>query len=60
MRVIASEVQFWRADSIAKAENVARDIDRLVGRARAAGLSVTAYLLELAAEEARRGRGSKG
>jgi hypothetical protein len=50
-----SEREFWRLDPIAKAESVARDIDRLVSRARAAGLSATAYILEVAAQEARKG-----
>jgi hypothetical protein len=49
-----SEQEFWQLDLIAKAETVAHDIDRLITRARAAGLSVTAYILELAAQEARK------
>jgi hypothetical protein len=48
------EVDFWRLDKAAKVESVARDINPLIRRARAAGLSVTAYLLELAAQEARK------
>jgi hypothetical protein len=51
---MASEVEFWRQDPSAKAENITQDIGRLSRRARAAGLSVTAYILELAAEEARK------
>jgi hypothetical protein len=38
----------------AKAEGLAHDIDRLARRARAAGLSVTAYLLDLVAQEVRK------
>jgi hypothetical protein len=50
----AGEEEFWRLDPGAKAESVARDIDVLIARARAAGLSVTAYILQLAAQEARK------
>jgi hypothetical protein len=50
-----SEEQFWRLDPIAKAQAVVADIDRMVRRARAADLGVTAYILELAAIEARKG-----
>jgi hypothetical protein len=46
--------EFWRLDPVAKAEGLAHDIDGLARRARAAGLSVTAYLLDLAAQEARK------
>jgi len=42
-----SEGEFWRLNPTAKAESVAQDIDRLIRRARAAGLSATAYILEL-------------
>jgi hypothetical protein len=49
-----SEQEFWQLYLIAKAETVAHDIDRLITRARASGLSVTAYILELAAQEARK------
>jgi hypothetical protein len=48
------EIDFWRLDKAAKVESVVRDINPLIHRARAAGLSVTAYLLEQAAEEARK------
>ena len=48
------EIDFWRLDKAAKVESVVRDINPLIRRARAAGLSVTAYLLEQAAEEARK------
>jgi hypothetical protein len=46
----AGEEEFWRLDPGAKAESIARDIDVLMARARAAGFSVTAYL-QLAAQE---------
>jgi hypothetical protein len=51
---MASEVEFWRQDPTTKAENIAREVERLSHRARSAGLSVTAYLLKLAVEEARK------
>ena len=51
---MASEVEFWRQDPATKAESIAREVERLSRRARAAGLSVTAYILELAVEEARK------
>ena len=51
---MASEVEFWRQDPATKAEGIAQDVERLSRRARAAGLSVTAYILELAVEEARK------
>jgi len=51
---MASEVEFWRQDPATKAEGIAREVERLSRRARAAGLSVTAYILELAVEEARK------
>jgi hypothetical protein len=51
---MASEVEFWRQDPITKAENIAREVERLSHRARSAGLSVTAYILGLAVEEARK------
>ena len=51
---MASELEFWRQDPSTKAENIAREVERLSRRARAAGLSVTAYILELAVEEARK------
>ena len=41
------EINFWRLDKAAKVESVAHDINPLIRRARTAGLSVTAYLLEL-------------
>jgi hypothetical protein len=51
---MASELEFWRQDPSTKAENIAREVERLSRRARAAGLSVTAYILGLAVEEARK------
>jgi hypothetical protein len=51
---MASEVEFWQQDPATKAESIAREVERLSRRARAAGLSVTAYILELAVEEARK------
>jgi hypothetical protein len=51
---MASEVEFWRQDPATKAEGIAQDIERLSRRARAAGLSVTAYILELAVKEAQK------
>jgi hypothetical protein len=52
--VVANELEFWRQDPATKAESIAREVERLSRRARAAGLSVTAYILELAVEEARK------
>ncbi len=51
---MASEAEFWRQDPATKAESIAREVERLSRRARAAGLSVTAYILRLAVEEARK------
>jgi hypothetical protein len=51
---VASKLEFWRQDPATKAEGIAREVERLSRRARAAGLSVTAYILELAVEEARK------
>jgi hypothetical protein len=51
---MASDVEFWRQDPATKAEGIAREVERLSRRARSAGLSVTAYILELAVEEARK------
>jgi hypothetical protein len=50
-----SDEEFWRLDPTVKAETVTNDIERLIPRARAAGLSISAYILELAAQEARKG-----
>jgi hypothetical protein len=52
--VMANELEFWRQDPATKAEGIAQDIERLSRRARAASLSVTAYILGLAVEEARK------
>jgi hypothetical protein len=57
--VMASEVEFWRQDAATKAEGIARDVERLSRQARAAGLSVTAYILGLAVEEARKEAGAE-
>jgi hypothetical protein len=54
---MAGELEFWRQDSATKAEGIARDVERLSHQARAAGLSVTAYILGLAVEEARKEAG---
>jgi hypothetical protein len=43
-----TEEEFWRLDPTAKVESVTHDIERLIPRARAAGLSAAAYILELA------------
>jgi hypothetical protein len=51
---MASEVEFWRQHPATKTEGIAQDVERLSRRARAAGLSVTAYILELAVKEARK------
>jgi hypothetical protein len=51
---VVSELEFWRQDPATKAEGIAREAERLSRRARAAGLSVTAYILGLAVEEARK------
>ena len=51
---MASELEFWRQDPATKAEGIAQDVERLSRRARAAGLSVTAYILELAVKEAQK------
>jgi hypothetical protein len=51
---MASEAEFWRKEPAEKAEDVAREAERLARRARGAGLSVTAHILELAVEEARK------
>ena len=52
--VVANELEFWRQDPATKAESIAREVERLSRRARAAGLSVTAYILELAVKEAQK------
>jgi hypothetical protein len=57
---MASEIEFWRQDPATKAEGIAREVKRLQRQAQAAGLSVTAYILELAVEEARKEAGTEG
>ena len=49
---MASELEFWKQDPTTKVEGIVRDVERLARRSRAAGLLVTAYILELAVEEA--------
>jgi hypothetical protein len=56
---MTSDVEFWRQEPAAKAEDIAQEIERLVRRALAADLSVTAYILQLAVEEARKERAAK-
>jgi hypothetical protein len=51
---MAGEVEFWRQNPVTKAETIVREVEQLARRARAADLLVTAYILELALEEARR------
>jgi hypothetical protein len=51
---VTSDEEFWRQEPAAKAEGIAQELERLAHRAHAAGLSVTAYILQLAAEEARK------
>jgi hypothetical protein len=51
---MTNELEFWRQDPVKKAESIAREVERLSRRARAAGLAVTAYILDLAVEEARK------
>ena len=46
--------RIWRQDRATKAESIAQEVARLSHRARAAGLAVTAHILELAVEEARK------
>lgn len=51
---MTSDLEFWRQDPATKAESIAQEVARLSHRARAAGLAVTAHILELAVEEARK------
>jgi hypothetical protein len=51
--------RIWRQELAAKAEGIAQEIERLARRAVAADLPVTAYILELAVEEARKERAAK-
>jgi hypothetical protein len=57
--IMTSDVEFWRQEPAAKAEDIAQEIERLARRALAADLSVTAYILQLAVEEARKERAAK-
>jgi hypothetical protein len=52
-----TDVEFWQQDPATKAEDIAQEIERLARRAGATGLSVTAYILQLAVEEARKEAG---
>jgi hypothetical protein len=49
-----SEADSWRQEPSKKASDIARDAELLARRARSAGLETTAYILELAANEARK------
>jgi len=49
-----SEAEDWRQEPSQKANQIARDAELLAQRARAAGLATAAYILELAAKEARK------
>jgi hypothetical protein len=51
---MVNELEFWRQDPLAKVESIVRDLEHLARRSRAAGLLVTADILELAVEEARK------
>jgi hypothetical protein len=51
---MASDPEFWRQDRAAKAETIAEELERLSHRAHAAGLAVTAHIIKLAVEEARK------
>jgi hypothetical protein len=57
---MASEVEFWRQHPATKAESIAQEVERLSRQARAAGLAVTAYILELAVKEARKEARTEG
>jgi hypothetical protein len=57
---MTTDVEFWRQDPAAKAENIVQEIERLARRAGATGLSVTEYILQLAVEEARKESGTAG
>jgi hypothetical protein len=55
---MTTDVEFWRQDSAAEAEDIAQEIELLARRARATSLSVSAYILELAVEEVRKEAGN--
>ena len=54
---MTTDVEFWQKDPAAKAEDIAQEIERLAHQAGAIGLSVTAYILQLAVEEVRKEAG---
>jgi hypothetical protein len=51
---MTTDVEFWRQDPAAKAKDIAHEIEQLARQASATGLLVTAYILQLALEEARK------
>jgi hypothetical protein len=55
---MTTDLEFWRQDPATKAEDIAKEIERLARRAGATGLSVTTYILQLAVEEARKEAGT--
>ena len=57
---MTTDVEFWRQDPAAKAEDIAQEVERLARRARSTGLSVTGYILQLAVEEVRKEAGIGG
>ena len=56
---MTTDVDGWRKDPAAKAEDIAQEIERLAHRAGATGLSVTSYILQLAVAEARKEAGDR-
>jgi hypothetical protein len=52
--IVMDELDFWREKPSKKAKAIASEIELLARRARATGLQVAAYILELAADEARK------
>ncbi len=48
------ELDFWREEPTKRAKTIADEIEQVARRARASGLAVTAYILDLAANEARK------
>ena len=55
---MTTDVEFWQQDPATKAEDIAQEIERLARRAGATGLSVTAYILQLAVGSKRGGTGT--
>jgi hypothetical protein len=51
---VRNELDFWREEPSKKAKAIANEIELLARRERATGLQVSAYVLELAANEARK------